>query len=113
MNLPIEEILVIFQRLYNIVIALREDSKEIIPIVFLRFNPHHFQRNGIYYSMSLNDGHEKLYKVIQSITCEQLVHDINLIYVNYDRTNDKLDVFNEAKIGDYAEFFEKYVILDV
>jgi hypothetical protein len=102
-----------FQRLYNIVIALREKEKEIVPIVFLRFNPHHFQRNGVYHSMSLKDGHEKLYKVIQSITREQLIHDVNLIYVNYDRTDDKLDVFKDVEIGEYAEFFEKYVILDV
>ncbi len=102
-----------FERLYNIIIALRENAKEIVPIVFVRFNPHHFQRNGIYHSMSLPDAHEKLYKVIHSITLEQLKHDVNLVYVNYDRTNDKLDVFKETKVGDYAEFFEKYVILDV
>jgi hypothetical protein len=102
-----------FQRLYNIVVALRANSDEMIPIVFVRFNPHHFQRNGVYHSMSLKEGHEKLYKVIQSITREQLIHDINLIYVNYDRTDDKLDVFSDVEIGDYAEFFEKYVILDV
>jgi uncharacterized Zn-finger protein len=102
-----------FQRLYNIVVALREDSEEMIPIVFVRFNPHHFQRNGVYHSMSLKEGHEKLYKVIQSITREQLIHDVNLIYVNYDRTDNKLDVFKDVEIGEYAEFFEKYVILDV
>ncbi len=36
-----------------------------------------------------------------------------MIYLNYDRTNKKLDVFKDMEIGEYAKFFEKHVILDV
>jgi KRAB domain-containing zinc finger protein len=102
-----------FQRLYNIVISLRQKSDEMLPIVFVRFNPHHYQLEGVYHNMSLKDGHEKLYNVIQCITPEHLKHDINLVYINYDHTDGKLDVFNEDEINDYADLFEKYVILDV
>ncbi len=102
-----------FQRLYNIIISLRQESNEMLPIVFLRFNPHHFKLDGVYHNMSLKDGHEKLYKVIQSITPEHLKHDINLVYINYDHTDGRLDVFNEDEINDYADLFEKYIILDV
>lgn len=103
-----------FVRCYNIVVALQTKKFEFdVPVLFLRVNPHHFRRNGIYYDLPLHDTHLKLLQILQNLKKEDLKPGVNLIYINYDRTNDKLDIFSEDQQTDLSKLFEDCVIMDV
>lgn len=104
-----------FQRTWNLFQSLQQ-TKEFsnLPLVYIRFNPHHFTRDGIYHCYSLVEGHEMILKTIQSLTVKQLKPGINLVYINYNRTNGILDIFqNQDEEEDYSKLFKDYVILDV
>ena len=99
------------QRVHNIVQAL-EQTKEFknVPVVYIRFNPHHNWRNSVLFSHSLEKAHEILWQTIQSIRKEDIHPGLNLVYVHYDQKDGKLDIFENAEDNDYAELHKSCVI---
>lgn len=99
------------QRVHNIVQALEQTSEfRNIPIVYIRFNPHHYWRNSVLCSHSLENGHSILWRTIKSIRKDDIHPGLNLVYVHYDMTNDKLDIFESAEDNDYALLHKECII---
>ena len=91
-----------FQRLFNIANALEQtDEFRGVPLLYLRFNPHHFEIDGVLHSRSLAQGHELLWSTLQSITAVK--PGVNLVYVQYDRTDGRLDLFREESCWNFYE----------
>ena len=80
-----------FQRVFNITQALEQhpDFKG-VPLLYLRFNPHHYWRDAVCFSQPLHVGHELLLSTLRSIT--EVRPGVNLVYVQYDRTEGVLDI---------------------
>jgi len=99
------------QRMHNIVQAL-EQTPEFrgVPIVYCRFNPHSYWKDGILHSHKLERGHEILWQTIQSIKKEDIHPGLNLVYVHYDQTDGKLDIFENTTDNDYALLHKACVI---
>ena len=48
-----------FQRIFNIATALEQNVDFTgLPIFYIRFNPHYFQKDGIFHNLKLNLAHE-------------------------------------------------------
>ncbi len=100
------------QRIFNIANSLQRNKNfENIPLVLIRFNPHYFKRDGIFHSTNLEVGHKLLLDTLK--TMPPLHEGVNLVYIQYDRTNGVLDIFGEDPENDYVQLFQKCVLLDV
>ena len=100
-----------FQRVFNIVQALEQRPEfRGVPVVYLRFNPHHYWRDGVCFDRPLHVGHELLWSTLQSL--QTVRTGTNLVYVQYDRTEGRLDVFRQDD-NDFATLFEPCVLRDV
>ncbi len=101
-----------FQRINNITTALYQTTEfNGLPVVFIMFNPHHYRMDDIYCNRSLKNGHHLLLQTIQSITKEMLKPGINLVYIQYDHNNNKLDVFEGD--DDYIKEYKHCLLLDI
>ena len=97
-----------FQRLFNIANALEQVPEfKGVPLLYMRFNPHHFTRDGKYFDMPLSTAHELLFSTIKDISTVK--PGVNLVYINYDMTDGRLDVFNTTE-NDYATLYEPCVV---
>ena len=94
-----------FQRIFNIANALEQtDEFKNVPIIYIRFNPHFFRKNGTYYDIPLHESHKLLLHVIDTTT--HVKPGVNLIYVNYDTNNhSKLCIFDDAEDDSYSKLF--------
>jgi hypothetical protein len=77
-----------------------------LPILFIRFNPHHFRKNGKYFDPSLKSGHELMLTTLKSI--KEVKPGVNLVYINYDSTYGELDIFKDVD-NDYAKIYKDCV----
>jgi len=106
-----------FQRVFNIANALEQTLEfKGVPLLYIRFNPHYYRKNDVYYDPPLNVSHEKLWELILNLSPEDIKSGINLIYVNYDTTNNQLDVFNqkdEVESNDFAKLYQSCVIKQI
>jgi uncharacterized Zn-finger protein len=100
-----------FKRLWNICQSLEQDERTRgVPILYVRFNPHHYYRDGVYYSHPLETGHKLILSTLQSITVVK--QGVNLVYIHYDKTDGTLDVFKNDE-NDFAKIYQDCVLLDV
>lgn len=101
-----------FQRIFNIAHALQqtEEFKD-IPIVFVRFNPHFFHIDEKFFDIKLEMAHIQLLQTINSLQKTQIKQGVNLVFVNYDKTQNRLDIFEDAENDDYAKLYQDCVIL--
>jgi hypothetical protein len=100
-----------FKRIWNIVNALDQTPQfQNVPILYIRYNPNHFTRDGIYYSHPLEFGHKLIMSTLQSIKI--LKSGVNLVYIHYDRTDGKLDIFNEEE-NDFTKLYKDCALLDI
>lgn len=103
-----------FQRIFNIANALEQNANfKGVPILYIRFNPHHYQVDGIMYNPKLEVAHQLLLSTLESITTVR--PGVNLVYVNYDSSNGGLDIFDPDKSegNDFVELYRKCVLLSV
>jgi hypothetical protein len=99
------------QRMHNIVQALEQTLEfKGVPIVYCRFNPHSYWKDGVLHSHKLERGHEILWQTIQYIKKEDIHPGLNLVYVHYDQTDGKLDIFENTTDNDYALLHKACVI---
>ncbi len=99
------------QRIMNIATALQETTEfKDVPLVYIRFNPHHFYVNGVCFDPNLADSHDKLLDVITCLKKEDIRPGVNLIYINYDQTNGQLDIFKDNPNNDYVAIYKPCVI---
>ena len=86
-----------FQRVWNIAQAL-EQTPEFrgVPIVYVRFNPHHFQINGKLENVPLETAHQRLLGHLQTLSPAAIRPNVNLIYMQYDQKDGLLQVFADA-----------------
>ena len=99
-----------FQRMFNIANSL-EQTKEFkgVPIVYVRFNPHFFRKEGKFFDMPIAESHKLLLTTIDSIV--NIKPGVNLVYVNYDTQDQKLCVFQDAEQDDsYSKLFVNCVL---
>ncbi len=102
-----------FQRMLNISTALQQTPEfKNISIVFTRLNPHFFRIDGKYFDPHLKESHELLWKTIQDVKKEDLIPGVNLIYVNYDRSNGNLSIFDDDDTSndDFVHIFKERII---
>jgi hypothetical protein len=100
-----------FQRVFNIVQALEQCPEfQGVPLLYVRFNPHHYWRDGVCFDRPLHIGHELLWSTLQAV--QTVRTGTNLVFVQYDRTGGRLDVFHQED-NDYATVFEHCVLRDV
>ena len=87
-------------RTLKITTALSSSQPEVVPIVYIRFNPHFYTRDGVYYDPALESRHEKLLDTIKRINSGEIninPDGLSLIYLYYDTDADgRLCVFSEA-----------------
>jgi len=103
-----------FRRVYNIVQALQQtDEFKDVPILYIRFNPHGYHRDGMFYSHSLAIGHEILLCTLQNINVTELKRGLNLVYIHYDQTDGKLDIFKPNEENNYGELLNDCILLTV
>ena len=103
-----------FQRIFNIANSLEQNPNyQNVPLLYIRFNPHHFQRDGTFYSPKLEVAHNLLLSTLQSI--KNVKPGVNLVYVNYDRTDGQLNIFKpeNSEENDFVELYKNCVLLDV
>ncbi len=100
-----------FQRIFNIVNSLDQTEEfQDLPILFIRFNPHHYRKDGKYFDPSLKSSHELMLSTLREIT--KVKEGVNLVYINYDSTNGELDIFKDIE-NDYAKIYKDCVLLSV
>ena len=101
-----------FQRIFNIAQALQKTQEfENVPIVFVRFNPHFFHIDSKFFDIKLDIAHVQLLETINSLKKTHIKPGVNLVFVNYDKTNNVLDIFQDTQEGDFATLFKDCVIL--
>jgi len=104
-----------FQRVWNIAQAL-EQTEEFkgVPILYIRFNPHGYWRDGVYFSPKLKDCHQVLWNVLNTLTPNDIKNKtgVNLVFVHYDQTDGRVDVFSKAEEeqNDFALLYESCVV---
>ena len=102
-----------FQRMFNIANALEQTSEFAgVPIVYVRFNPHFYHKDGKLFDMPLDKAHDLLLNTINSFT--RVPHKgVNLVYVNYDTRDNKLCIFDESHDDDYCHLFQDTVVANI
>ena len=58
-----------------------------IPVVYVRFNPHFYRKDGKIFDMPLADAHEKLFGILDKLQRSDLHSGLNLIYIHYDQVS--------------------------
>ena len=97
-----------FQRIFNMANALQQTSEfKGVPIVYVRFNPYFFRKDGKFYDMPLAESHKLLLTTIQNFT--NLKQGVNLVCINYDSRDGKLDIFEDIEEDSYAQLFSNQV----
>jgi len=100
-----------FQRMFHIASALElTPGFAGRPIVFVRFNPDAFVIDQKRIKYSLDVAHQKLLACIQSLKQSDLKDGVNLIFIHYDITNGKLDVFGDSQQDELHQVYEKSVL---
>jgi len=100
------------QRMWNIVQALQQTTEfKDVPIIYIRFNPHMYFRDGVAFSHALDVGHNLILSILQNLKPPK--PGLNLIYIHYDRTNGILDVFQNGEENEFVRVFQDCVILDI
>ena len=79
-----------------------------MPLLYLRFNPHHYWVDGTCYATALDVGHAKLWAALEGTTSVR--PGVNLLFVQYDTTEGTLDIFRDDEDNDYAKLYEGCVI---
>jgi hypothetical protein len=100
------------QRVHNIANALDQHSDfRGLPILYIRFNPHYFKVGSTFYDPPLQQSHQKLLQLIEALSHQDVVNKgVNLIYMNYDLTEDgKLCLFESSSDNDYVEIYKPCV----
>lgn len=106
-----------FQRVFNIANALDANPDfRGLPIVYVRFNPHHFTQDGDYYNVPLVKGHATLLSVLTSLDRDKFNPGVNLVYVHYDTVTGadgtvQVALFNENDSDDYVQLYKDCVLL--
>ena len=76
-----------FERLFNIVnsLAARKGYAH-VPVVYIRFSPHWYLKDGVNHDPPLEEGHNRLLDVLRALEKGELPIQpgCNLIYINYD-----------------------------
>ncbi len=102
-----------FQRVFNIIQSL-EQSEHFsgLPILYIRFNPHFFAKGNKCYSIPLEESHKLLLKTITDIQPEDIKQGMNLVFINYDQTDDNtLKIFlNEENQETYCNLLSSCVL---
>jgi len=107
-----------FKRVFNIANSLSaRPGLTARPMVYIRFNPHFYQKDGIMYDQTLSEGHLRVLKVIQQLGSGDIQINptgVSLIYINYDCTtiNGKLvvDLFQDVENDTYAAIYKNCVV---
>lgn len=100
------------KRTFNIVNALEQtDEFKGVPILYIRFNPHAYHRDGVHYSHPLNVGHQVILSTLQKIV--NLKPGLNLVYIHYDRTNGLLDVLKQDEGNDFTQILKECLLIDI
>ena len=79
------------------------------PIVYVRFNPHFFRKDGKFYDMPIAESHKLLLDTINGIA-HVPKQGVNLIYVNYDTQNGKLCIFENDEEDNNSKLFIDSVV---
>ena len=105
-----------FERLYNIAASL-EALNQNLPLVYIRFNPHFYRKDGVMYDQSLPEAHARILTVLQQLESGEITinpNGVSLIYINYDCTtiDGKLvvNVLQDVEDGTYARYFRDSVV---
>jgi len=81
-----------FRRLFNIANSLSaRPGLHNRKLVYIRFNPHFYEKDGVYHDLKLDEAHRKLLCVLNELK-EGVIHlkeGVNLIYMYYDCTTQK------------------------
>jgi len=98
------------QRIFNCGNAL-ENTEEYrgTKLLIINFNPHHYLRDGVRRSHTLQSSHELLLKTLRDLTPEDIRTGTNLIYIHYDETGGELEIFLDPD-NDFAPLFHDQVI---
>jgi hypothetical protein len=100
-----------FQRTFNIANSLEQTPGfRGVPLLYIRFNPHHYVRDGTHFSQTLAAGHDLLWKTLKSISKRDLIPGVNLVYINYDRTGDTLHIFQNPDAESYVGLYQPCVL---
>jgi hypothetical protein len=86
-----------FQRLWNIVNALQQTPEfRDVPIVYVRFNPHHYRVGSVLFDVKIDVAHANLWSRMNALRPEDVKPGVNLIYAQYDRNEEgELNIFTE------------------
>jgi len=105
-----------FKRLYNIAASLEARGMN-LPLVYIRFNPHFYRKDGVMYDQSMSEGHARILTVLQQLERGEVTINpkgVSLIYINYDCTtiDGKLvvHVLQDTEDGTYARYFRDSVV---
>ena len=108
-----------FKRLYNIAASLEARNMR-LPLVYIRFNPHFYRKDGHMYDQSLSEAHLRVLNVLQQLERGEIAinpNGVSLIYINYDCTTSDgklvVDVLKDTEDGTYARFFRDSVVYTV
>lgn len=79
-----------------------------MPIVFVRFNPHHYTRDGVLFDPSLESRHAALLSLVSSELPSPAPAGLSLVYMYYDCTTNpqselELDCYSAANAADGAD----------
>ena len=104
-----------FKRMLKISSALNMCPEfEMAPIIYIRFNPHHYMMGPTLFDPSLETRHAELRKLIINLKEMRLnlPNGLNIIYMYYDRdASDKLKVLETLKENDVENISE--CIMDI
>lgn len=101
-------------RVHNIVQALDQTAEfKDVPIVYVRFNPHSYWRDGVLFSHTLEAGHRILLETIHTISREDIRPGLNLVYVHYDQTDGELDIYRDTSENVFATLHKTCVLRTV
>jgi hypothetical protein len=100
------------QRTFNITQAVQQTNEfKDMPILYIRFNPHSYQRDGVFYSHPLVFGHNILLEKLRNVC--KLNDGLNLIYIHYDESNGNLDIFDNEKTNDFGVILRDCVLYHI
>jgi len=107
-----------FKRVFNIANSLAAiPGMSARPFVYIRFNPHFYQKDGKMYDQSLAEGHLRVLKVIKQLETGEITinpNGVSLIYINYDCTtvDGKLvvDILQDVDNDTYAGLYQNCVV---
>lgn len=105
-----------FQRLFNLVNAIEKNPHfRGLPIIFIRLNPHTYWKDNVFYNPPLQESHDKLWHVLQSLEPMEFKNKsgVYLIYIHYDTQGGKLKVFQKDFADDFSVLYEDCLLLSL